>query len=67
MKKDLINRERRLRRQAEKKGLCIQKQTYKPITGYLISKENSPLVIAGYGHYQNLLPIGEAEAFVEAY
>lgn len=67
MKKDLINRERRLRRQAEKKGLRIQKQTCKPITGYLISKESSPLVIAGFEHYQNLLPIDEAEQFVEAY
>ena len=67
MKKDLINRERRLRRQAEKKGLRIQKQTCKPITGYLISKENSPLVIAGFDHYRNLLPIDEAEQFVEAY
>ena len=65
MKKDLINRERRLRRQAEKKGLRIQKQTCKPITGYLISKE--ALVIAGFDHYRNLLPIDEAEQFVEAY
>lgn len=64
---ELKNREQRLRYAAEKKGLRVQKQTCKPITGYLISKENSPLVIAGYDHYQNLLPIQEAEAFVEAY
>lgn len=64
---ELKNREQRLRYAAEKKGLRIQKQTCKPITGYLISKEDSPLVIAGYDHYQNLLPIQEAEAFVEAY
>lgn len=67
MKTELKNRERRLRRQAGKKGLRIQKQTCKPIPGYLISNENSPLVIAGYDHYQNLLPPDEAEAFVEAY
>jgi len=67
MKKDLMNRERRLRYAAEKKGLHIQKKTCEPITGYLISREDSPLVIAGYGHYQNLLPIDEAEQFVEAY
>lgn len=64
---ELKNREQRLRYAAERKGLRIQKQTCKPITGYLISKEDSPLVIAGYDHYRNLLPIQEAEEFVEAY
>lgn len=64
---ELKNREQRLRYAAEKKSLRVQKQTCKPITGYLISKENSPLVIAGYNHYRNLLPIDEAEAFVEEY
>lgn len=67
MKKDLINRERRLRRQAEKKGLRIQKQTKESNMGYLIVKADSNVVIAGYGYYDNLLPIKEAEAFVEAY
>lgn len=66
MKTDL-NRERRLRRQAKTKGLCVQRQTCKPISGYLISRDDSPLVIAGYNHYRNLMSLEEAEAFVEAY
>lgn len=61
MKKDLINRERR---QAEKKGLCIQKQTKESNMGFV--KADSNVVIAGYGYYDNLLDIEEAEAFVEA-
>lgn len=67
MKNDLMNRERGLRYAAQKKGLRIQKKTCEPITGYLISREDSPLVIAGYDHYQNLLPIDEAEQFIAAY
>lgn len=67
MKTNLMNRERRLRYAAQKKGLRIQKETHEPITGYLISREDSPLVIAGYGHYRNLLPLEEAEQFVEVY
>jgi len=64
---ELKNRERRLRYAAEKKGLHIQKKTCEPITGYLISREDSQLVIAGYEHYQNLLPIDEAEQFIAEY
>ena len=67
MKKDLINRERRLRRQAEEKGLRVQKQTKEINIGYLIVKADSNAVIAGYNHYDNLLTIDEAEQFVEAY
>ncbi len=67
MKKDLMNRERHLRYAAQKKGLRIQKETHEPITGYLISREDSQLVIAGYDRYQNLLNIDEAEQFVAAY
>lgn len=67
MKNDLMNRERRLRYAAEKKGLHIQKKTCEPITGYLISREDSQLVIAGYGHYRNLVPLDEAEQFIAEY
>lgn len=67
MKKDLINRERRLRRQAEKKDLRIQRQTKETHTGYLIVTADTNAVVAGYNYYDNLLPIEEAEQFVEAY
>ncbi len=63
----LKNREQRLRYAAKKKGLRIQKRTFEPITGYWISKEESRLVIAGFHHYQYLMPIDEAEEFVEEY
>ncbi len=56
---ELKNREQRLRYAASKKGLRIQKETHEPITGYLISKENSTLVIAGYNNYHNLLSISQ--------
>lgn len=67
MKNDLINRERRLRRQAEAKGLGIQKKTKESNMGYLVVRADSNVVVAGYHHYDNLLTIEEAEAFVREY
>ena len=67
MNNDLMNRERRLRYQAEKKGLRIQKQTKETHTGYLITKADTNMVIAGYDHFDSLVSIDEAEEFVEAY
>ncbi len=64
---ELNNREQRLRHAAEKKGLHLEKQTKETHTGYLIVKADSHAVVAGYNHYDNLLPLDEAEQFVEAY
>ncbi len=64
---ELKNREQRLRYAAEKKGLRIEKQTKETHTGYLIVKADSHMVVAGYNYYDNLLPLDEAEQFVEAY
>lgn len=70
MNNALINRERRLRYKAQKKGLRVQKR-YNTINGckyagYLISI-NTGFVPFGYGHWNNLVPIEEAEAIVEEY
>lgn len=70
MSKELINRERRLRYKAEKKGLRIQKG-HNTINGckypgYLISL-NTGFVVTGYNHFNNLIPIEEAEEFVNEY
>lgn len=68
MDKNLQNRERRLRYQTKKKGLCIQKEHYGDHSGYLISKEDSKFVVAGYIHpYRNLLSLEEAEEFISEY
>ncbi len=66
MKMDLASKERRLRYHAAKKGLYVQKNN-KPITGYRIGKMDSGLVIAGYHHIDNLMPLEEAEEFVAGY
>ena len=68
MNKELNNRESRLRYKAKQKGLRIQKEHYGEHSGYLICKEDSRLVVAGYNHpFRNLLSIEEAEEFVNEY
>lgn len=71
MNKELKNRESRLRYKARKKGLRIKKDSYRinnqKHSGYLICTYYSPLVLTGYNHYNNLIPIEEAEEFVNEY
>lgn len=68
MDKSLQNMERRLRYKAKQKGLRIQKEHYGEHSGYLICKEDSRFVVAGYNHtFRNLLSIEEAEEFVNEY
>ena len=64
---ELKNRERRLLYAAQKKGLCVQKQQKETHTGYLIVKADTKAVIAGYNHFDNLLPIEQAERFITEY
>lgn len=65
------NRERRLRRNAEKKGLAVCKRRFKingvSYPGFLIMEERSRLVLTGYGYWNNLIPLEEAEDFVSEY
>lgn len=70
MDKELTNRERRLRYKAEKKGLIVRKG-HNTINGckypgYLICL-NTGFVVTGYNHFNNLIPIEEAEEFINEY
>lgn len=71
MNKELRNRERRLRYRAKQKGLRIRKDycwiNNEKHIGYLISTYNSSLVLTGYNHFNNLIPIEEAEEFINEY
>lgn len=67
MNKELQTRERRLRYRAKQKGLRIQKEHYGEYSGYLISRYDSGMILAEYHHYDNLIPIKEAEEFVAEY
>ena len=77
MKRELRNRENRLRYKANKKGLYLQKgkwyqyldsHRYNSYTGYCIGNLETGFLIAGYDQWnENQLSIEEAEEFVINY